>query len=217
MGRLLAILLVLMVGSSCGGNKPPRPEWSDDPGLVRLMEWMEGDFDNTASLEDPGRKAIEEHFPIEVHLRRLPNIPNALYIEQAAMANPAKPYRQRVYILRKDGDVFVSAVHTLRDPAKFVNAHIHTDMLADIVPGEIDLKEGCDVALRWDGERYAGGTRGKGCATDLNGASYATAEIEIFDGRFSSWDRGFDANGAQVWGAEKLGYLFKRQSGEAAR
>jgi hypothetical protein len=25
-----------------------------------------------------------------------------------------------------------------------------------------------------------------------------------------SWDRGFDANGNQVWGAEKGGYIFKK-------
>jgi hypothetical protein len=27
-------------------------------------------------------------------------------------------------------------------------------------------------------------------------------------GKIVSWDRGFDASGAQVWGAEKGGYIF---------
>lgn len=210
MGRLMAFLIVLVFASACGGSKPPRAEWSEDPGLFRLMEWMEGDFDNTASLRDAGRMAVEEHYPIEVHLRKLVNVPNGLYVEQAAMSKPDKPYRQRVYRLRKDGDKFVSEVWVLKNEAKYVNAHRNPEVLVDINPDEIVHKEGCDVVLAWRDGRYVGGTLGTGCATNLNGATYATAEIEVFNGGFSSWDRGFDAAGKQVWGAEKLGYLFTR-------
>ncbi len=210
MARLLSFLLVVLVMSSCGRSKPPRPEWSEDPALQRLMVWLEGDFDNTASLADPGRKGTEEHVPIEVHVRRLPNVPNAFYVEQASMEKPDKPYRQRVYILAKVGKTFVSRVHTLKDPARWVNAHHDPSVLSDLTMDGVDYKDGCDVVLKWNGERYVGGTQGKGCATDLNGASYATAEIEVFDGGFSSWDRGFDAAGVQVWGARKLPYLFAR-------
>ena len=57
-----------------------------------------------------------------------------------------------------------------------------------------------------------GGTRGEGCASNLRGAAYATSEVVIMPGRIESWDRGFDAEGHQVWGAEKGAYVFVRKS-----
>jgi hypothetical protein len=42
----------------------------------------------------------------------------------------------------------------------------------------------------------------------LRGASYATSEVVITDEQLLSWDRGWDANGKQVWGAETGGYIF---------
>ena len=33
-------------------------------------------------------------------------------------------------------------------------------------------------------------------------------EVEVTKGRVVSWDRGFDAEGNHIWGAEKGGYEF---------
>ena len=40
--------------------------------------------------------------------------------------------------------------------------------------------------------------------------SYTTSEVSIEARAITSWDRGFDADGAQVWGAEKGPYVFAR-------
>ena len=37
-------------------------------------------------------------------------------------------------------------------------------------------------------------------------------EVSMESGRIESWDQGFDANGKQVWGAEKGGYVFLKQN-----
>ena len=39
-------------------------------------------------------------------------------------------------------------------------------------------------------------------------AAYATSEVVIIPGRIESWDRGFDADGNQVWGAASGPYVF---------
>jgi len=40
----------------------------------------------------------------------------------------------------------------------------------------------------------------------------AHREVVITETQMVSWDRGFDAGGKQVWGAEKGGYVFKKLS-----
>ena len=205
---LLPLLAALLLAACAAAPKSNAP---DGPGLETLKLWMAGDFDNTPALADPARAAIEEHFPIQVHLRPLPGIPDALYIEQATIARPQSPYRQRVYLLRRDGDTYVSEVWTLRDPARFVNAHAKPELLAAITTADIEHKDGCDVVLRWDGERFIGGTVGTGCESTMGGAAYATADVTVHANGFSSLDRGYNAAGEQVWGAEKLAYEFTRR------
>ncbi len=37
---------------------------------------------------------------------------------------------------------------------------------------------------------------------------YTTSEVVLSSDRMVSWDRGWDAEGKQAWGAEKGGYVF---------
>jgi len=62
-------------------------------------------------------------------------------------------------------------------------------------------------------DTYEGSTEGNNCESDLRGAKYATSEVKISKDGIISWDRGYDAEGKQVWGAEKGGYIFKRVIG----
>jgi hypothetical protein len=57
---------------------------------------------------------------------------------------------------------------------------------------------------------FIGGTVGNDCASALAGATYATSEVTIGPEEIITWDKGFDADGNQVWGASKGGYVFKR-------
>jgi hypothetical protein len=45
----------------------------------------------------------------------------------------------------------------------------------------------------------------------LKGASYATSEVVIYSDKLISWDRGWNDEGKQVWGAQKGGYVFLKQ------
>jgi hypothetical protein len=51
---------------------------------------------------------------------------------------------------------------------------------------------------------------GEGCCSELRGSSYATADIVIKKDRVVSWDRGWNADGEQVWGPDSGGYIFKK-------
>ena len=48
---------------------------------------------------------------------------------------------------------------------------------------------------------FFGTTKDKECKSLLFGASYATSEVEIFQDKILSWDRGYDSDDIQVWGS----------------
>ncbi len=150
-----------------------------------------------------------------IHLRMVPIWTNRndavwLYIEQAVSTRLDKPYRQRVYkVSETSPGQFESAVYTLKSPLRFAQKPELLEMLS---PDSLTLKEGCSVYLQKTGKKkFSGGTRGQSCSSDIKGAAYASSEVTITKKMLLSWDRGFDASGKQVWGAEKGGYRFVRK------
>lgn len=180
-----------------------------DPGVDRLTALMVGDFSSAEQAKmDP------DYRPITLHTRRIWAERTDgvwLYVEQALATAADKPYRQRVYHLTGDGGVSVrSDVYTLPGEAlSFAGAWREPGKLWGVTPERLTPRDGCSITLRVlpDGT-FQGGTSGTGCGSDLRGASYATSEAHIFGDRMVTWDRGFDAQAKQVWGAEKGGYIF---------
>lgn len=135
-----------------------------------------------------------------------------LYVEQAVSSRQDKPYRQRVYRIRPAANGNVeSQVFTLPGPTRFAGAWRDPAPLAALTPDSLELRDGCSIFLRRSGDgHYEGGTLGTGCPSELRGASFATSIVTIEPAMLLSWDRGFDAQGKQVWGAEKGGYVFMK-------
>ena len=76
---------------------------------------------------------------------------------------------------------------------------------------ELTRLDGCEVILKNVGEKhYLGSTDEKSCPSLLYGASYATSEVEILNDKIISWDRGFDIDDNQIWGATNGGYVFNK-------
>jgi hypothetical protein len=70
-------------------------------------------------------------------------------------------------------------------------------------------RAGCAIYLRKKSKNhFSGSTPEKECLSSLRGATYATSEVEIKKNLIESWDRGWNAEDKQVWGAEKGPYLF---------
>lgn len=132
-----------------------------------------------------------------------------LYVEQAVASKLDKPYRQRVYHLQHPSkDVFTSDIYTIKDALTFAGLQNDQTKKDKLTFDVIELKEGCTVTLKKQGEVYTGGTEDGKCPSDLRGAKYATTKIVLKNGELDSWDQGFDATGKQVWGATKGGYIF---------
>ncbi|PWJ44224.1 chromophore lyase CpcT/CpeT [Sediminitomix flava] len=135
-----------------------------------------------------------------------------LYVEQAVSSKLEKPYRQRVYKLSKTEDGMIeSAVYELPQPSRFIHAWDTPVIFTTISPDSLVTREGCSVFLKKqkDGS-YAGATNERDCKSSLYGASYATSEVEVSEAKITSWDRGWNDAGEQIWGAEKGAYVFDK-------
>jgi len=176
-----------------------------------LVDYMTGSFSSEEQAQQDSN-----HFNIELEMVQLWKDRTDgpwLYIEQAVAESKDKPYRQRVYQLRKRNDGKIeSLVYTIPDPLRFAGDYKKEFPLLRLTPDSLILKEGCEVVLyQADNGYFEGSTVDKNCSSDLRGASYATSEVMIDKDKMTSWDRGFDESGKQVWGATDGGYIFKKK------
>ena len=186
------------------------PVQAKDEGVGRLVRWMAGSFSSRAQSV-----ADTSYFDIRLEMKPIwtDRTDGAwLYVEQAAASALARPYRQRIYHVTADsGAVFRSAVLELPAPLRFAGAWKNPALLAALTPDSLEAREGCAVLLRADGNQsFSGETPGHECLSNLRGATYATSKVRITPTSITSWDQGWNAQGEQVWGAEKGPYRFDR-------
>jgi len=176
----------------------------------QLAQWLEGRFDSSAQATRDRR-----YFDVTLAVCSVsaPSVgATALYVEQALRGRA--PYRQRLYVIVPGSDgarVAESRVFPFVDPAS-VAGLCDRDGTATIEADAVVERAGCTVTLALEGERFVGSTAGHECVSTLMGASYATTQITLDAQRLESWDRGFDANGRQVWGATAGPYQFERRT-----
>ncbi|MCB0727854.1 MAG: chromophore lyase CpcT/CpeT [Ignavibacteriae bacterium] len=175
-----------------------------------LLSLMEGSFSSEEQAKNDS-----DYYDIRLHMKRIwPEMSSAhwLYVEQSVAGSEDKPYRQRVYRISNTVEGrFESEVYTMNDPLRFAGAWKEENPLSELTPDSLTLRDGCTVTLTMmEYGVYEGSTTGDNCESDLRGAKYATSEVKITEDGIISWDRGFDAEGKQVWGAKKGGYIFLR-------
>lgn len=204
---LFAFAFVALLSGSAVSQQVPLVKQPDVNALIGLMQGSFSSEEQAANDSD--------YYDIRLHMKKIWGDRTDgywLYVEQAVAQSEDKPYRQRIYRVDqlKDGS-FISEVYTMNDPLRFAGAWKDEGILAGLTPDSLTMREGCTVYLSMaDNGSYTGGTRGEGCASDLRGADYATSEVIIDETGLRTWDRGFDKEGNQVWGAVKGGYNFKR-------
>lgn len=187
-----------------------------DADFALLVDWMTGAFSSAAQAAgDP------EFLDIRLFMTRIwadRDDGAWLYVEQASASALARPYRQRVYrVTTSDDGSFRSEVFELPgDPLAFAGSWRDPSKFASLDPGTLPAREGCAIVLRRDGDGFNGSTQGNSCPSSLRGATYATSTVRISSRGMATWDRGFDASGAQVWGATKGAYEFARVDPETA-
>jgi len=178
-------------------------------------------------------KADPEYFEVHLHMTQIwPERADGpwLYVEQAMATALDKPYRQRIYRLTAcpswNSSVATTCVRSevfeLPNAPDRVGAWSDPSRFASDSPETLVQREGCAIslmptqALGVDNAHevardvWSGSTEGDLCLSTLRGATYATSEVWLSPELLRTWDRGFDAQGTQVWGAKKGPYEFVR-------
>ena len=189
---------------------------SSEQQAVRLFASMQGRFDSSAQAASDADFRDVTMTICEVNVTDVPAYAAGrfLYVEQALTKNLGSPYRQRFYRI-KNIEKLGKIASTTYEPS---NPFVKTSALGmcqkslqarSFSWSEIGLAR-CDVFLTGQGENFSGSTGAQGCKSTLYGASYMTQEFAFDGNTMTTWDRGYSADGKQVWGAEKAPYIFSR-------
>ena len=201
----LAVIFLCSCSKSNIDENANQSTFSKD--LISLASWMDGSFSNyNQSLKD------SNFFDINLEMVKIwKNRTDAiwLYVEQASSARLSAPYRQRIYRLTQKEDKFFSKVYELKNKNDFIEAHKDINLFNSIDTNDLIEREGCTVTMNRNDTNFIGSTKDKECKSLLFGASYATSEVEIFQDKILSWDRGYDSNDNQVWGSVDGPYIFQ--------
>ena len=205
----IGIVLGALALAACSSTRSSHGASEQD--VATLASWMSGSFSSEAQ-----HKADTKYLDVRLHLARIwpANDDGAwLYVEQARGDAQERPYRQRIYHLHALGEEIVNDVYELPgDTSSYTGAWKDPTLLKGVTPDRLTAREGCSIHLRraQDGS-FAGSTLGTGCPSDRQGAKFATSEVTVTATMLTSWDRGFDEKGNQVWGAIEGPYQFAKQ------
>jgi len=144
-----------------------------------------------------------------------------LYQEQAMSTSLDKPYRQRFLEISPSplSQSVRSRSFKPADPTRwsglcdsrkdrFTNRADNPKQITNLSDLGTPI---CNVFLKQVGTIYLGNTPIDGCPANVRGAVRITNHIELTPASMNTWDRGFDAQGKQVWGAKTESYQFRRQ------
>jgi len=132
-----------------------------------------------------------------------------LYQEQALSENTTEPYRQRfLQITPGEGDRTDSISYRPETSQDWIGLCSQPSPSVDITEFEDPV---CTVSLREASVGgFVGSTPAQGCAASVRGAVSITNVVVLHSQGMDTWDRGFNAEGEQVWGAEEIPYRYRR-------
>ncbi len=211
---LISIPCGLLLASCASSNRSGDRAGESQRQLDTLAEWMAGTYTSEAQAStDP-----DNYFNVRLVMTPIwteRSDGRWLYVEQAMATDLERPYRQRIYRLTRKGAGFESAVFTLPgNPLDYAGAWNDPSRFDQLSPQMLAERDGCEIELSWDAgsQSFKGSTIGSNCPSNISKATYATSEVTITPTQLISWDRGFDAENKQVWGARMGGYQFVKVS-----
>ena len=209
MKHAISCVVIILICSSCSKSNLDKNirKSNFSKELMNLASWMDGSFSSLdQSLKD------SSFFDINLEMSRIWNNRTDaiwLYVEQASSKRLNSPYRQRVYRLTQKEDQFFSTVYELKNKNDFIGGHSNVNLFNSIDINDLIEREGCTVTMVLNETHFIGSTEDKECKSVLFGASYATSEVKIFQDKILSWDRGYNSDDNQVWGAVDGPYIFQ--------
>ncbi|MEL6605783.1 MAG: chromophore lyase CpcT/CpeT [Cyanobacteria bacterium J06614_10] len=135
-----------------------------------------------------------------------------LYQEQALVESLASPYRQR-FLHIVPGDNYRIASHSFKPDSPEALVGLCEQPSPRAISAADMGEQVCTVSLRASAVGgFVGSTPLGGCVASVRGAVSITNVVVLHEDGMDTWDRGFDAAGTQVWGADSTPYQYRWQS-----
>ncbi len=208
---LPTVVLGLWISSSPVGNAqqhPSQPLLQEHVDAV--VEHLTHTMDTTAQAQrNPRFVGVRmTTCPIQVTGQTADASVIYLYQEQALTERIESPYRQRFLQITLSEDATRVESRTFKPPTpetwtglcQQANPSVNASDMGELV---------CVVSLRPSALGYVGSTPNEGCPINLRGAVRLTNTIVLHQAGMDTWDRGFDENDVQVWGAESEPYQYR--------
>lgn len=193
----------LLIG--CAGLEPPAQKSVDLEAFAALMT----DTFQTAP-DDPDENFRDRRVRIAS-----PALDGVWIYYQLNTGSERKLYRQRVINLRlaDDGGAIIQTTYALKNPEQYVDAWDKPDALASITADDFEpaFDASCEqVWRRGDNGAWSGYVDPKTCRIFSNRRQayiFIEAEARLDDSNYLQTERGFDENGAQLFGSAPDDFL----------
>lgn len=171
---------------------------------ITLSRWLAGEYSSVKyTLEIP---RTNPH--IRIFFRPLPYIffgGLGFYSEQIYDHDPWHPHHQNVQRIIPQGDNVRVENYALKDPDLHTGAGQDLEILATVTPESLELREGCAIIFKRQGDTFVGGVEpGNKCLIPRRDGSmtYLVSEVEVTQNTWISRDTGYDVNTHEkVWGS----------------
>lgn len=213
----LFIFVVLLSASAMAQDvKLPK-----DKDVRRIAQWMSGSFDTFAQVDrDEEQNTTYRHIRATLHVMpvQIAGLDNAaaLYVENAAAEARQKPYRQRIYVVKKGAnDKVIIEIHKIKNQDQVVNAYKNPSLLKNLTLANLTKEQGCDMTFeRVNSKLYKGVGGNKTCKSTLRGATHTVSLTELTPTTLTNLDQGFDDAGAHKWGPPPgtIGHIFVKRN-----
>lgn len=197
---------------------PPQPAWTD-PQLGAIGDMLTGTWKTEKPVSEVGGSGASVDIVMAITPVAIDGLPNALYVESARADAMHLPYRQSILQLyHSRGKIRMRTLDPHSITAQnAVGAWVGMWAAKELLPNLTRHVSASDFIGTMDMVLTPGDGECKGATpyaypTASGGAVEMTSEFSVSADRFSTGDRGFDADGKEVWGAPAGGYVFRRYS-----
>jgi hypothetical protein len=195
--------------------------FSQDKELKMFGKWMTGSFDTFEQVNaDEEADAKYRHIRAILHVQPVQiaglNDALAFYVENQAAESRTKPYRQRVYVVKRGADKkIIIEIHRIKNQEQVVNAYKNPALLKNITLENLTKENGCDMTFERVNKNLFKGSAGTGktCKSTLRGATHTVSNTELTPDTLTNLDQGFDDEGNHKWGPPPgtIGHIFRRR------
>lgn len=207
-------LAIALVGACVSGiSATPADSLPNSPSasVEQVVVHLEGVMDTSAQAAANSDKANVRMTTCRVRTTD-DNNSNSVYLYQEQALNDSlnSPYRQRFLEITPGDRQNLVVSHTYKlENAELWNGLCDRPLAERVVDSDRLGESVCSVFLQPFASVYIGRTQPGGCPTNFRGAVTITNRIILHDRGMDTWDRGFDAEGQQVWGADATGYQYR--------